>query len=206
MEICIAVCAALACTGLALVYLYVGKKCKLSGGEWLIAVAACAAAAFAVLRLEQKGTDVTGMVKILWVLTLMLAAGWVDAREKIVPNQLILLGLAGRGLIYIAELLSDPSGFGMLVLRDLAGTGITVAALLLIVFVSRSAMGFGDVKLLGVVSLFCGLSWTYSCVLYGLIAAALASVYLLVVKKAGRKYQIAFAPYLLAGYLITAVL
>ena len=169
-------------------------------------VAACAAAAFAVFRLEQKGTDVTGMVKILWVLTLMLAAGWVDAREKIVPNQLILLGLAGRGLIYIAELLSDPSGFGMLVLRDLAGTGITVAALLLIVFVSRSAMGFGDVKLLGVVSLFCGLSWTYSCFLYGLIAAALASVYLLVVKKAGRKYQIAFAPYLLAGYLITAVL
>ena len=81
-----------------------------------------------------------------------------------------------------------------------------MAALLLIVFVSRSAMGFGDVKLLGVVSLFCGLSWTYSCFLYGLIAAALASVYLLVVKKAGRKYQIAFAPYLLAGYLITAVL
>ena len=67
-------------------------------------------------------------------------------------------------------------------------------------------MGFGDVKLLGVVSLFCGLSWTYSCFLYGLIAAALASVYLLAVKKAGRKYQIAFAPYLLAGYLITAVL
>ena len=206
MEICIAVCAALACTGLALVYLYVGKKCKLSGGEWLIAAAACAAAAFAVFRLEQKGTDVTGMIKILWVLTLMLAAGWVDAREKIVPNQLILLGLAGRCLIYIAEFLSDPSGFGMLVLRDLAGTGITLAALLLIVFISRSAMGFGDVKLLGVVSLFCGLSWTYSCFLYGLIAAALASVYLLAVKKAGRKYQIAFAPYLLAGYLITAVL
>ena len=51
-------------------------------------------------------------LKLLWGLALMAAAAFTDARERRVPNRLLLLGLAGRGVLYAAELLTGPEEFG----------------------------------------------------------------------------------------------
>ena len=96
-------------------------------------------------------------VKLLWGLALMAAAAFTDARERRVPNRLILLGLAGRGVLYAAELLTEPEGFGARLLGELAQAGAAAAALALLAVASRGALGFGDVKLLGVACLCCGL-------------------------------------------------
>ena len=59
-------------------------------------------------------------LKLLWGLALMAAAAFTDARERRVPNRLLLLGLAGRGVLYAAELLAEPEGFGARLLGVLA--------------------------------------------------------------------------------------
>ena len=143
--------------------------------------------------------------KLLWGLALMAAAAFTDARERRVPNRLILLGLAGRGVLYAAELLTEPEGFGARLLGELAQAGAAAAALALLAVASRGALGFGDVKLLGVACLCCGLRRTCWCVACGIAAAAAASIWLLAAKRVGRKHRLALVPYLLAGYLLAAV-
>ena len=81
---------------------------------------------------------------------------------------------------------------------------ITMPVLALAAAASRGALGFGDVKLLGVVCLCCGLRWTFWCFAFGMAAAAAASIWLLAVKKVGRKHRLALVPYFLAGYVLTA--
>lgn len=144
------------------------------------------------------------LVKLLWGLALMAAAAFTDARERRVPNRLLLLGLAGRGVLYAAELLAEPEGFGARLLGDLAQAGTAAAVLALPAVASRGALGFGDVKLLGVVCLYCGLRRTFWCFAFGMAAAAAVSIWLLAVKKVGRKHRLALVPYLLAGYVLTA--
>ena len=143
-------------------------------------------------------------VKLLWGLALLAAAAVADVRERRVPNRLLLLGLAGRGALYAAELLTGPEEFGAVLLGDLAQAGAAVAVLALAAAASRGALGFGDVKLLGVVCLCCGLRWTFWCFAFGMAAAAAASIWLLAVKKVGRKHRLALVPYFLAGYVLTA--
>jgi leader peptidase (prepilin peptidase)/N-methyltransferase len=63
-------------------------------------------------------------------------------------------------------------------------------------------MGFGDVKLAGLLGLYLGwLSWSSVVVgtLAGFLFGGLVGAALLVARKAGRKTAIPFGPYMLAG-------
>lgn len=204
MNFLIAVSAALVCIGLAPVYLYVDKKYRMTGREAAATAAVCAAAAFALPCLERKGIEPAELAELLWALTLLTAAACTDLRERIVPNRLIILGLMGRCLLWAAELLAGEAGTGgseIPVPGDLAGAGFTTAVLLTFAAACRGALGFGDVKLLGLLSLLCGLAWTWAGFVCGMAIAAAVSLFVLFVKKAGRKYRIPLVPCFLAGFL-----
>lgn len=205
MKICFAVCAALACVGLALAFFYTYKKEKLTKKELAVSAVLCAVLTFAVFRLEQKNTEPGETVKILWILTIMTAAAYTDAEKRIVPNVLIFLGFAGRCLLYAAGFWVSPAGLGKLVLADLTELGITMTIFLFLSFISRGGLGAGDIKLLGVSGLHCGFSWTCSGFLYGTGIAACVCAWLLISGKADRKYRIPMVPYILAGCLVMTV-
>jgi Flp pilus assembly protein protease CpaA len=85
----------------------------------------------------------------------------------------------------------------------LAGGAVGFAIFVIIGLVGRGAMGAGDVKLMGVVGLIVGYPAIFAAMIYGVLLGGAAALYLLLVKRAGRKTSFAYAPWLTLGALIT---
>lgn len=69
-------------------------------------------------------------------------------------------------------------------------------------WLTKQAVGYGDAIVLAVCGLFTGMGGGFSILGNGLAVSALAAVFFLIVKRAGRKTEIAFVPCLLCGYMI----
>ncbi|MET3810790.1 A24 family peptidase [Arthrobacter sp. UYEF3] len=141
----------------------------------------------------------------------------IDVRHHLLPNRIIFPSYAVAGVLLLgaaalqaaAEVPAGAAGtgggaglFGVPGLRVVAGS----AALWLFYFLLRAVyppgMGFGDVKLAGVLGLYLGfLGWGH--VVAGTFAAFLLgglwSVALLVTRRGTLKSDIPFGPFMLAG-------
>ncbi|TFV50403.1 prepilin peptidase [Blastococcus sp. TF02A_35] len=137
---------------------------------------------------------------LLWVAAAAVVLGAVDLAAHRLPDR-VLLPAAG---VFAAALLVDAAVLGTwwaLARAVLAGAaafvvGAGVAA------VSPAALGFGDVKLLGLLGLVLGwFGWgvLMAGVLLGLIAGAGASVLLVAAGRATWRSTVPFGPPLLAG-------
>jgi leader peptidase (prepilin peptidase) / N-methyltransferase len=143
----------------------------------------------------------------------------IDARSQRLPDALTLpsypvaLALLGLAALLVA------SGLGHF-LGALAGLALTWGVFLLQVLIYPAGLGWGDVKLSGLLGLYLGWlggGWLDQDVVVaglflGYLFAAAAGLVLIAVRRASRKSRLPFGPYLLAGaftaillsYLITA--
>lgn len=122
----------------------------------------------------------------------------VDARTKRLPNRLMfpLYGLGAVGLTLASALGHE---WWRLAAAVLAAAVLYGLFWLLWFF---GPMGFGDVKLIGVLGLFlgwAGLDIVVSGLLLGMLAAAFTAVGMLVLRRANRKTELAYGPYLIGG-------
>jgi leader peptidase (prepilin peptidase)/N-methyltransferase len=134
----------------------------------------------------------------------------IDVRHHLLPNRIVFPSYAVAGVLLLGAAATQPAvegggGAGLFAvpgLRVVAGG----AALWLFYFMLRAVyppgMGFGDVKLAGVLGLYLGfLGWGH--VLAGTFAAflfgGLWSVALLVTRRGTLKSDIPFGPFMLAG-------
>lgn len=128
----------------------------------------------------------------------------IDVRHHLLPNRIIFPSYAVAGMLLLGGAAAGGGAglFGVPGLRVLAGA----AALWLFYFLLRAAyppgMGFGDVKLAGVLGLYLGfLGWghvfagTFAAFLFG----GLWSVALLLTRRGTLKSDIPFGPFMLAG-------
>ena len=140
------------------------------------------------------------LIAFLYLAAVSIALALIDLETHTLPNQIVLpsyfVGTAALGVAAIV------SGDYSAMLR----AGISMTALWLFYFAMAMAysggMGFGDVKLAGVLGLFLGyLGWDV--LLTGAFAAFVLggsfSLVLLVSRKATRKSGIPFGPWMLAG-------
>ena len=141
-----------------------------------------------------------------------LALAIIDARTKLLPNRLVFplygIGVAGFGLITV--LTHDSGAVTHLV------TALVAMAVLFGVFYAIAMfgpMGYGDVKLAGVIGLYLG--WlavpaVFAGVLLGTLAAALAAIGIVAVRAARRqpwrRMEIPYGPYLLLGAWVAILL
>lgn len=93
--------------------------------------------------------------------------------------------------------------------RAVAAAGVVFVAFAVIALASPASIGFGDVKLAGLLAAYLGwLSWTH--VLYGIFAGfvlgALVALPLLVARRVSLKTTIALGPALIVGALLVASL
>jgi len=140
------------------------------------------------------------LVAFLVLTAVSISLALIDLDTKRLPNVIVLPSLlAGILLLGIAALVRGD-------LTALAGAGIGGAGLFLLYLAlavfSRGGMGMGDVKLAAVLGLYLGfLGWGN--LLVGAFAAFLFGgvfgLALMVVRRAGRKSQIPFGPWMIAG-------
>lgn len=145
-------------------------------------------------------------LKLILLLGIVSAAGVVDFKKTIIPNFLILTGLGFRVVIYIIEFFLFKETFVPQIKSDLLGFAFGFGFLLIVSLISRGALGFGDVKLFGVIGLLSGAICTYYTLIFCLLVSAVVSIILLILKKKSRKDSIPFGPCIAIGYFIALAL
>ncbi|MHA7155945.1 prepilin peptidase [Arthrobacter sp. TMN-50] len=124
----------------------------------------------------------------------------IDARSHLLPNRIILPAYPIAGLLLgVAALLA---GEGARVITMAGGSVVLWLAYFLLRLVYPAGMGFGDVKLAGLLGLYLGfVGWSQ--LLWATIAAfgfgALWGLVLMVLRRGTLKSVIAFGPFMIAG-------
>ncbi|MFD2361993.1 MULTISPECIES: prepilin peptidase [unclassified Arthrobacter] len=131
----------------------------------------------------------------------------IDAALHLLPNPLVLMLLAGGGLLLLFPgFLSSPTqDFA----RALLGAVILFAGYLILGLISPGAIGMGDVKLAAPIGLYLGyLGWApllYGGLL-GFILNGLVTIILVALKGRNKTTEVAHGPSMLAAAAATALL
>ena len=143
------------------------------------------------------------LIKYLILTPMLLAAFIIDYRLQIIPNRLTLT-MFEIGLIFafLYGLSNIAISINML-LGMLVGGGIFLGITLLGgLFYGKEAMGLGDVKLMGALGLFFGLTNIIIIALVSFLVGAIISVILIITKKSGSDQYMAFGPFIVLATFV----
>ncbi|MEO6944811.1 MAG: prepilin peptidase [Lacisediminihabitans sp.] len=149
---------------------------------------------------------VLALVAYLYLAAISVALALIDLDTRRLPNAIVMPAyLVGAVLLASSSVLS--ANFG-----SLLGAAIGCAALglayLLMAVIAPGGMGFGDVKLAGVLGMFLGwLGWGPLAVgaMMAFLLGGIFGIILIVARRGGRKTAIPFGPWMLLGAWIGVV-
>jgi leader peptidase (prepilin peptidase) / N-methyltransferase len=146
-------------------------------------------------------------VALAWAAGAALVLGAVDLASHRLPDRVTYPALA----VSIAALLADAAVLGSwgALVRALAAAAAAFAVAYGVAAIWPTALGFGDVKLLGLLGLLLGwFGWgvLLAGVFLGLLIGALVSLALLATHRAGWRTALPFGPPLMAGAVLALTL
>jgi leader peptidase (prepilin peptidase)/N-methyltransferase len=136
----------------------------------------------------------------LYLTAVGIALAVIDLDTHRLPDRIVVPSYVVGGVL-LAAASRDWATAG----RAAAGLTGLFALYFVIAFLRPGGMGFGDVKLAGLLGLYLGwLGWSSLLVgaFAGFALGALAGVVLLVAGRAGRRSEVAFGPYMIAGVFL----
>lgn len=144
------------------------------------------------------------LIKFMILTPMLLSAFVIDYRLQIIPNRLNLT-IFEIGIIFAFLYgLSDVAITINMLLGMLAGGGIFLLITLLGgLFYGKEAMGFGDVKLMGALGLYFGLSNIIIITLVSFLIGAILSIILLVSKLKKSDEYIPFGPFIVIATFLS---
>jgi len=166
--------------------------------SWRYPVVELLSAGMALLCLQVFGATLLAAAYYLFLATL-LAIAWIDWEHMIIPDELSL-GVMVLGTVLSVSVL--PIGLWMALCGAVAGAGfIQLVAVVYRRTRGIEGMGFGDVKMAGMIGAFLG---PVSVLLTIFLAAFLGSVFglVLMTRGAGRRSMVAFGTFLAASAVL----
>lgn len=171
---------------------------------YLIIVGVLDCCAVLMLCLFYKKTTLF-IIKHIIMLSLMCPICWIDKKEHRIPNHLILIGLAMRAAILIAEAVISFGELKKILISDLITAAVVVGFTLLFILISRGGIGAGDLKLFLVMALLLGSPGVFYALFLSLFVSFIVAIFLLITKKKGRKDSIPFAPMIFCGTVLSMI-
>lgn len=138
----------------------------------------------------------------IWLITV----GYIDWKEGIIPNQMILTGIIFWGILSLLEILIAHTMWQKVLFFSLIGGGLCGGILFIVAIITKSALGMGDVKMFFVIGLLYGLSNTYAILFFSIFVMAIVSLVLLLMKKVTKKTAVPMAPFVAFGFLINIMM
>lgn len=149
---------------------------------------------------RNTGAAVFLVLAYLYLAAISVTLALIDLDTRTLPNRIVLPSyLVGFVLLGGAAL---AGGDAAVLIRGVLGLAILWAIYLGLALVYPGGMGFGDVKLAGLLGLFLGYLGWGELIVGGFAAFLLGGAFgvgLLLAKRAGRKSGIPFGPWMLAG-------
>jgi len=146
---------------------------------------------------------------LLYLAAIAVALTLIDLDVHRLPDAIVLPSYAVAAvLLLVADLAPDGALDTAAVVRALVGGAAMFAFYFLLLVVRPGGMGFGDVKLAGVLGLYLGwFGWGALAVggFGAFLIGGLFSVALLLTGRAGRKSGVPFGPWMFAGAIVGIV-
>lgn len=142
----------------------------------------------------------------LYFAAIAVALALIDVDVRRLPNAITLPSYAVAGVLLLVP--AAIEGRWSDYVTAWLGALALFAFYFLLAFVYPAGMGFGDVKLAGVIGLYLGwLGWGPLLVgaFLGFLLGAVFGIVLMAIGRGGRKTKIPFGPYMLAGALIAVI-
>lgn len=138
------------------------------------------------------------MMLKLYILPILILISLHDLNFRKIPNTLLY------GLFVMAFTSDISADFYNIPLKILAGLFFT--GLLAAIAKFSKGLGFGDVKLIGILGYCCGFFQTLLICIMACIMGIMASLILYRLNEKKQRNPIPFAPFLTAGYAISEVI
>jgi leader peptidase (prepilin peptidase) / N-methyltransferase len=139
----------------------------------------------------------------LHLAAISVALSAIDLDVKRLPNAIVLPSYPVAALLLLVPAIADGRWDGYA--RALLGMAVLFALYLLLALLHPAGMGFGDVKLAGVLGLYLGwLGWSQllAGAFLGFLLGGLVGGALMMLRRATRKSAIPFGPFMVAGALL----
>lgn len=133
-------------------------------------------------------------IKLFVFLLMLVVATYIDVNNKIIPNKLNMAALIIGFVLWIIE------GSNIYYIISF---GIAFIVLMAIAFITDGGIGGGDIKLMSTLGLYVGILDWMIMVLIALLSALAIVITRIIISRKNLKEGIAFAPYILIGYVST---
>lgn len=144
--------------------------------------------------------DLKSPIFLILILLLTISIFVIDLEKKVIPDELIFLGL---GLTILALLLDWDNNF---YLHFLGGFSSSFLLLIIYLVTRGRGMGLGDVKYALFAGTFLGFPGAISWLFLSFLTGAGVGVILILLGKARLGKHIPFGPFLAASFLATAII
>lgn len=149
---------------------------------------------------------------LLYLFSILLPVLFIDLKHMIIPNGLVLLGIAGGALVTVYNLfvpfsLYQPSRWYTPLLGMVSASGILfiIALVGLLIYGNDGAMGMGDVKLFLPIGMFLGWKLALLSLFISVMLGGIICIVLLILRVVKRKSAIPFGPFIVAGTFVAAL-
>jgi len=149
---------------------------------------------------------------LIFLFSILIVVLFIDLRHMIIPNGLVLLGMAGGALVTIYNMfipfsLYQPSKWYTPLIGMFSASGILFAVALigLLVYGNDGGMGMGDVKLFIPIGMFLGWKLALLSLFLSIMLGGITGLVLLISRVVGRKTAIPFGPFIVVGTIISAL-
>jgi len=152
--------------------------------------------AFAFLWWQYGLSSELGIISFYWSLLIVILV--IDLERGLILNKLVYPATAVA--LIIAAFAPGPG-----IINALMGGGVGFAAMFILALVFRGGIGWGDVKMAGLVGVMVGFPEVVVALLLAIVGGGLVAIILVALKIKGRKETMPFGPYLSLATMATLV-
>ncbi len=138
------------------------------------------------------------MIQVVLVLALLVIAAVEDVRKREISGAL-LLGLAAVSLVYSAFSIYRGQNTGL----DVAMSLLPGAFVMLLAWITREGIGYGDGLLLLAMGPVIGFGGLVMGLVIAFFASGVLSIILMIFKKVGKRYSFPFVPFMTVGMVVS---
>lgn len=193
----------------ALLFLYFTEERGSTDGRWkrwLIVVLSFGLTIVVVFAARICSENLLSFTRVIILYQIIYCAAVIDYRKRIIPNVLIAFGTVFQIICFFLQIGCYQNNWKIILIQDLVGFLMGAGVLFFIYLFSKKAVGMGDIKLFGIIGLACGFQHTYTILFLSVLLAACYGIYLVLCKKQKRTCEIAFAPFILMGYITSIII
>ncbi len=180
-------------------FLWLRRRCSQCGASipWRVFwVEAATGLSFALLYWHFGLT--AELAVALFYFSLFIVIFVIDFEHQLILNRIVYPAAA---IALIIDIFMPEPGF----LDGLLGGGVGFAVLVVPALIFRGGMGWGDVKMAGLIGLVVGWPQVLVAVVGGIVVGGLVAALLLLLRLKGRKDAIPFGPFLALTTMVTIV-